>query len=58
MKLSEKVDVFTGVISSGTTPALGPEASRSSCSRSSWTAARTFLFDKVVPQPHYISPHH
>jgi branched-chain amino acid transport system substrate-binding protein len=26
MKLSEKIDLFTGVISSGNTPALGPEA--------------------------------
>ena len=47
MKLSEKVDVFTGVISSGTTPALGPEAE-------SLKLLTDFLFDKAVPNPHYI----
>ena len=41
MKLSEKIDLFTGVISSGNTPALGPVAEELACSRSSSTAAPT-----------------
>jgi branched-chain amino acid transport system substrate-binding protein len=54
MKLSEKVDVFTGVISSGTTPALGPEAESLKLLTIFVDGCTDFLFDKVVPNPHYI----
>src|SRR3989441_193610 len=55
MKLSEKVDVFTGGISSGTTPALGPEAEALKLLPIFVDGCTDFLFDKVVPNPHYIS---
>src|SRR5437667_9831446 len=54
MKLSEKVDVFTGVISSGTTPALGPVAEELKLLTIFVDGCTDFLFDKVVPNPHYI----
>ena len=41
MKLSAKIDLFTGVISSGNTPALGPVAEELKLPRSSSTAAPT-----------------
>jgi len=54
MKLAEKVDIFTGVISSGTTPALGPEAESLKLLTIFVDGCTDFLFDKVVPNPHYI----
>jgi branched-chain amino acid transport system substrate-binding protein len=54
MKLSEKVDIFTGVISSGTTPALGPVAEELKLLTIFVDGCTDFLFDKVVPNPHYI----
>src|SRR5881296_2573078 len=54
MKLSEKVDVFTGVISSGTTPALGPEAESLKLLTIFVDGCTDFLFDKAVLNPHYI----
>src|SRR4030095_5425990 len=55
MKLSEKIDLFTGIISSGNTPALGPVAEELKLLTifvDGWT---DFLFDKAVPNPHDIS---
>ena len=54
MKLSEKVDLFTGVISSGTTPALGPVAEELKLLTIFVDGCTDFLFDKAVPNPHYI----
>src|SRR6266705_8071 len=54
MKLSEKIDLFTGVISSGNTPALGPEAESLKLLTIFVDGCTDFLFDKVVPNPHYI----
>jgi branched-chain amino acid transport system substrate-binding protein len=54
MKLSEKVDLFTGIISSGNTPALGPVAEELKLLTIFVDGCTDFLFDKAVPNPHYI----
>ena len=54
MKLSEKIDLFTGVISSGNTPALGPVAEELKLLTIFVDGCTDFLFDKAVPNPHYI----
>ena len=54
MKLSEKIDLFTGVISSGNTPALGPVAEENKLLTIFVDGCTDFLFDKAVPNPHYI----
>ncbi len=54
MKLSEKIDLFTGVISSGNTPALGPVAEELKCLTIFTDGCTDFLFDKAVPNPKYI----
>src|SRR6266511_2235338 len=54
LKLSEKVDLFTGVISSGNTPALGPVAEELKLLTIFVDGCTDFLFDKAVPNPHYI----
>ncbi len=54
MKLSEKIDCFTGVISSGNTPALGPVAEELKLLTIFTDGCTDFLFDKAVPNPHYI----
>src|SRR6188474_2854616 len=54
MKLSEKIDMFTGVISSGNTPALGPVAEELKLLTIFVDGCTDFLFDKAVPNPHYI----
>src|SRR2546425_3066776 len=53
MKLSEKIDMFTGIISSGNTPALGPVAEEMSLLTIFVDGCTDFLFDKAVPQPKY-----
>src|SRR5213078_4742709 len=54
MKLSEKIDLFTGVISSGNTPALGPVAEELRALTIFTDGCTDILFDKAVPNPHYI----
>jgi branched-chain amino acid transport system substrate-binding protein len=54
MKLSEKIDLFTGVVSSGNTPALGPVAEELKLFTIFVDGCTDFLFDKAVPNPHYI----
>ena len=54
MKLSEKIDLFTGVISSGNTPALGPVAEELGVLTIFNDGCTDFLFDKAVPNPKYI----
>jgi branched-chain amino acid transport system substrate-binding protein len=54
MKLSEKIDCFTGVISSGNTPALGPVAEEVKCLTIFTDGCTDFLFEKAVPNPHYV----
>ena len=53
MKLSEKIDLFTGVISSGNTPALGPVAEELAVLTLFNDGCTDFLFDKAVPKPKY-----
>jgi branched-chain amino acid transport system substrate-binding protein len=54
MKLSENIDMFTGVISSGNTPALGPVAEELGVLTIFADGCTDFLFDKAVPQPKYV----
>jgi len=54
MKLSESIDCFTGVISSGNTPALGPVAEELKCLTVFTDGCTDFLFEKAVPNPHYV----
>ncbi|MFQ6018184.1 MAG: ABC transporter substrate-binding protein, partial [Kiloniellaceae bacterium] len=54
MKLSESIDLFTGVISSGNTPALGPVAEELGLLTLFNDGCTDFLFDKAVPNPHYV----
>src|SRR5262245_23979902 len=51
MKLSENIDLFTGVISSGNTPALGPVAEELQVLTMFNDGCTDFLFDKAVPNP-------
>ncbi len=54
LRLEEKIDFFTGVTSSGTTPALGPVAEELKVLTIFVDGCTDFLFDKVVPNPKYI----
>ncbi|MEE9148412.1 MAG: ABC transporter substrate-binding protein [Candidatus Tectomicrobia bacterium] len=54
MKLSEGIDFFAGVISSGNTPALGPVAEELGVLTIFNDGCTDFLFDKAVPNPKYI----
>src|SRR5437660_4790839 len=54
MKASEKIDFFTGITSSGNTPALGPVAEELKLLTIFVDGCTDFLFDKAVPNPHYI----
>ena len=53
MKLEGKIDLFTGIISSGNTPALGPVAEEMSLLTIFVDGCTDFLFDKAVPNPKY-----
>src|SRR5215475_12358194 len=54
MKLEGKIDLFTGVISSGNSPALGPVSEELSLLSIFVDGCTDFLFDKAVPQPKYL----
>ena len=54
LKLSEKIDFFCGITSSGNTPALGPVAEELKLLTIFVDGCTDFLFDKAVPNPHYI----
>src|SRR5262252_1883373 len=54
MKLSEKIDMFTGVISSGNSPALGPVAEELGVLTILTDGCTDFLFDKADPNPKYV----
>jgi hypothetical protein len=51
MKLDGKIDLFTGVISSANTPALGPVAEELALLTIFTDGCTDFLFDKAVPNP-------
>src|SRR5436189_5590939 len=54
LKLSEKIDFFCGITSSGNTPALGPVAEELKCLTVFTDGCTDFLFEKAVPNPHYV----
>jgi branched-chain amino acid transport system substrate-binding protein len=54
LKLSEKIDFFSGITSSGNTPALGPVAEELKLLTMFIDGCTDFLWDKAVPNPHYI----
>ncbi|HET7786523.1 MAG TPA: ABC transporter substrate-binding protein, partial [Myxococcales bacterium] len=54
LKLSEKIDMFMGITSSGNTPALGPVAEELRLLTIFVDGCTDFLFDKAVPNPHYV----
>jgi branched-chain amino acid transport system substrate-binding protein len=54
LKLSEKIDLFMGITSSGNTPALGPVAEELRLLTMFVDGCTDFLFDKAVPNPRYI----
>jgi len=54
LKLSEKIDMFMGITSSGNTPALGPVAEELRLLTIFIDGCTDFLFDKAVPNPRYI----
>jgi len=54
MKLQEKIDFFCGITSSGNTPALGPVAEELKVLTIFVDGCTDFLFDRAVPNPHYI----
>ena len=54
MKLQEQIDLFTGITSSGNTPALGPVAEELKLPTIFVDGCTDFLWDKAVPNPHYI----
>src|SRR5947208_10504028 len=53
MKLDGKIDLFTGVISSANTPALGPVAEELGLLTLFTDGCTDFLFDKAVPNPKF-----
>src|SRR5437667_6904856 len=54
MKLEGKIDLFTGVISSGNSPALGPVAEELGVLTIFTDGCTDFLFDVAVPNPKYV----
>ena len=54
LKLSEKIDMFMGITSSGNTPALGPAAEELKLLTIFVDGCTDFLFDKAVPNPRYV----
>src|SRR5438045_4641948 len=54
LKLSEKIDMFMGITSSGNTPALCPVAEELKLLTVFVDGCTDFLFDKAVPNPHHV----
>jgi len=54
MKLEGNIDLFTGVISSGNSPALGPVAEELGLLTIFTDGCTDFLFDVAVPNPKYV----
>ncbi len=54
MKLSEKIDLFTGIISSSNSTALAPVSEELSLLNIFVDGCTDFLFDKVDPNPRYV----
>src|SRR5215467_1208177 len=54
MKLDANIDLFTGVISSGNSPALGPVSEELNLLTIFTDGCTDFLFDKADPNPKYV----
>src|SRR5213080_3850377 len=54
LKLTEKIDLFMGITSSGNSPALGPLAEELKLLTIFVDGCTDFLFDKAVPNPRYV----
>jgi branched-chain amino acid transport system substrate-binding protein len=54
MKLEGNIDLFTGIISSGNSPALGPVAEELGVLTIFTDGCTDFLFDVAVPNPKYV----
>src|SRR5256712_9222086 len=54
LKLSEKIDFFCGITSSGNTPALRPVPEELKLLTIFLDGCTDFLFDKPLPNPHHI----
>src|SRR5438874_11063347 len=54
MKLSEKIDLFTGVISSGNSPALAPVSEELGALTIFTDGCTDFVFDVADPEPKYV----
>src|SRR5262249_37490140 len=54
LKLSENIDFFCGRTASGNSPALGPVAEELKVLTMFVDGCTDFLFDKAVPNPHYV----
>jgi branched-chain amino acid transport system substrate-binding protein len=54
MKLEANIDLFTGIVSSGNSPALGPVSEDLKILTMFVDGCTDFLFDKVVPNPKYV----
>ena len=53
MKLSENIDLFTGIVSSGNSPALAPVSEELSVLTLFVDGCTDFVFDKADPNPKY-----
>jgi branched-chain amino acid transport system substrate-binding protein len=54
LKLQENIDLFTGIVSSANTPALGPVAEELQLLTIFADGCTDFLFDKIVTEPKFI----
>ena len=54
MKLSEQIDMFSGITSSANTPAIGPVAEELKVLTLFTDGCTDFLFDKAIPNPKYV----
>jgi len=54
MKLSEQIDMFSGITSSANTPALGPVSEELKVLTLFTDGCTDFLFDKAIPEPKYV----
>jgi branched-chain amino acid transport system substrate-binding protein len=54
MKLSEQIDMFSGITSSANTPALGPVAEELKVLTLFTDGCTDFLFDKAITDPKYV----
>jgi len=54
LALEDKIEYYAGLISSGNTPAVGPEAEENRVLALMTDGCTDLLFEKAVPNPHYV----